>query len=517
MLVLAGKCLRECTKSSEPIIYKILEEIYNFWYNHPEEKYIQSILAELGKLYFYIYDRLIETLHTAKNHKDEYYHFICTCLGKIGNNRCIEVLLNTLKEGSYGAIEAAGHSLSRIGNSEIVSELINIIKDDKLKERSRTTASVILGFLNDKKIEKDLISIFHAKNYSNITKDCAAASLEIIESYNSIKALMEVYDDDKEAKKRRDFWISELNNIYGQSSMIDLVIRVLKEDNKFLGKKIATSIRNIDCTKNVEILLNTLKDDQSFTRNCAALALRDIRNGESVSLIIRAIKRETTISQKLLSALSNVNNDNCLNRLIEAMKDENNLVRSSAARALGCIGKLEAENALINALKNDDLNVKIDALMALGNIKSYKSIKELAIALDDENYNVRAEAAQALGDIGSPICVEALTKKINDINYVRLFAVEALSKIGSKDCKKAMITALKDKDGLIKQYACETLEKIGTLDILLEIISSPDIDIYSSYIFGLSRNIATRFFKEKVDFIPVYQEVIERYKTLPRG
>ncbi|MBD2472408.1 HEAT repeat domain-containing protein [Nostoc sp. FACHB-145] len=85
------------------------------------------------------------------------------------------------------------------------------------------------------------------------------------------------------------------------------------------------------------------------------------------------------------SVLKNIGKD-AVPALIIALKDEDTDVRSSAANALGNIGK-DAKSAvptLITLLKDKDDNVRSKAVNALGNI-GIDAVSALIIALKDEN------------------------------------------------------------------------------------------------------------------------------------
>ena len=52
-LLLAGRCLAECTESKNPLMTKIIEDtvdkIHQFWCCHPDAEFIQSVVIAIGK------------------------------------------------------------------------------------------------------------------------------------------------------------------------------------------------------------------------------------------------------------------------------------------------------------------------------------------------------------------------------------------------------------------------------------------------------------------------------------
>jgi len=85
--------------------------------------------------------------------------------------------------------------------------------------------------------------------------------------------------------------------------------------------------------------------------------------------------------------------------LIQELKDPDEIVRSSAAGALGHSKSEKAVEPLILALKDNHVYVRHGAAWALGEIKSEKAVDALRLALNDEDEITREKAAEALGKI----------------------------------------------------------------------------------------------------------------------
>ena len=147
----------------------------------------------------------------------------------------------------------------------------------------------------------------------------------------------------------------------------------------------------------------------------------------------------------------------------------------------------------------------------MGRIGNQQAVDALIQALKDEDKKVRYCAALALGRIGNQQAVETLIQALKDKDKIitRKRVAEALCKIDSCQAVEPLIQALKDKDRNVRYHAAEALGKIGILETLEKLIKSPEIDIHDSVIFSLARTLAVRFSKEKAPFIPVYPELIK--------
>jgi len=100
-------------------------------------------------------------------------------------------------------------------------------------------------------------------------------------------------------------------------------------------------------------------------------------------------------------------------KLVEATKDENMLVRSNAILILSKRSPSEALEPLIEALKDDEYIVKTNAMVAIAAF-GQQVAERMISALDDPNPDVRAGAAWVLGELKDQRAVEALEKAAQD-------------------------------------------------------------------------------------------------------
>lgn len=100
-------------------------------------------------------------------------------------------------------------------------------------------------------------------------------------------------------------------------------------------------------------------------------------------------------------------------KLVEAIKDENMLVRSNAILILSKRSPSEALEPLIEALKDDEYIVKTNAMVAIAAF-GLQVVDRMISALNDENPDVRAGAAWIIGELKDARAVEALEKVAQD-------------------------------------------------------------------------------------------------------
>jgi HEAT repeat protein len=141
----------------------------------------------------------------------------------------------------------------------------------------------------------------------------------------------------------------------------------------------------------------------------------DPRAAAPITHLLR--EQDSAVRTAAVKALSSIGKP-AREALIEASKQENNLMKTGANEALALIGESPqgAETSLIDDLmKNSDLSIKKQAARALGNIGSKEGIDALISSLKEEDKDLRAYAMQSLVRIGPP-AEEKVLAALNNID-----------------------------------------------------------------------------------------------------
>lgn len=123
-------------------------------------------------------------------------------------------------------------------------------------------------------------------------------------------------------------------------------------------------------------------------------------------------------------------------RLIEATRDRNMLVRSNAVSILATRDGPEVIEALIQAMRDEDHVVRSNAMVRLSE-RGTAVLDRVLDALRDRDENIRAGAAWVLGELKDPRAIEPLQSAMNDENIiVRIQARASLMAMGVVGQKK---------------------------------------------------------------------------------
>ncbi len=304
-------------------------------------------------------------------------------------------------------------------------------------------------------------------------------------------------------------------------SLLLLMTAAPASAQEFLGKTMSVWTKELD------------RPDEAARRNAAfALGKFGKKGLAAVPALTKHLKGDTSakVREAAAVALGEVGKENggadLQAPLVQALKDENYLVRRSAAFALGSLG-LEAESvrdALSAALKDARPEVRQNVAWALGKI-GVTGVPEIRKALHDADSLVKRDAAAALAGFEPQIIRPAL----NDLlplckekdSEVRKAALIVLVKIVEPKDTAALAPirqALKDKDAEVRANAALALSNIGGKDaadavpILLEALRRGDIDLRRQAAAAL-RNIGPDAKAAVPELIKILRDPDEEIRT----
>ena len=147
-----------------------------------------------------------------------------------------------------------------------------------------------------------------------------------------------------------------------------------------------------------------------------------------------------------------------LQPLLQALKDEERIVRKAAASALGDLKDPASVPPLLDTLKDEEWEVRWVATEALGKIQDPASIQPLLQALKDEESIVRWTAVEALARFHEPASVPHLVQALKDEDdEVRWAAVGALSEFDDSLTLPHLLGCLHGHDTRSREAAATVL------------------------------------------------------------
>jgi HEAT repeat protein len=216
----------------------------------------------------------------------------------------------------------------------------------------------------------------------------------------------------------------------GEPAVLPL-IQALERHSSTLLMEVLGRLRD---PRAVAPLVAALTQENPHIRQAAATALGLIGDPQAVRALIDSFRVESgdtediTAWQDAAEALAHIG-EPAVGPLIAALADENWLVRTSSAIALGQLGDPRAVAPLIVLLGDREPQVRLDAAEALGKLGDEEALDPLVALLSDPDEMVRVYAVCALGDLITGSLFAPLVSALNDPSIeVRSEALRALAK-----------------------------------------------------------------------------------------
>lgn len=269
-------------------------------------------------------------------------------LGKIGDERAVEPLINALKNKDGDVRRESAEALGKIGDERAVEPLIQALVDGTSNVSKE--AAEALGNLGNPRALDPLVQALKDKYF---VREKAVEALGKIPDVRAIEGLIEVQ---RYEVRPAVMFTTEVNIKLGAREAlkkigkpaVEPLIRALQDEDRVIREGAAWSLGEIGDERAVTPLIQALKDKHKDVRREAALALRHIGE-EATEGLIQALKDEDVeVREAAVAALENKKNERAIEGLIQALKDED--VRREAAEALGRIGNLKTAEEVINTL-----------------------------------------------------------------------------------------------------------------------------------------------------------------------
>ncbi len=185
-------------------------------------------------------------------------------------------------------------------------------------------------------------------------------------------------------------------------------------------------------------------------------------NDSDMEQLITSLQAPSTGERmQAIQALGKSRDTRAISPLIAALSDKVVILRTAAVSALTAIGE-PAADALIMALHEDDDLVRTGAAKILGVIGGTRVSQALQIALKDDNNRVRALAAEGLGTIGDQSAVDALLEALHDADkQVVVRVVTALGKLRAVEAVEPLIRLVMTHRDMLRHMAVWALGQIG--------------------------------------------------------
>ncbi len=223
-------------------------------------------------------------------------------------------------------------------------------------------------------------------------------------------------------------------------------IEKLSSEDPSIIREMCFRIGEDGCVEGIPYLVDLLKHTDIGVQEAAELSIRKLGGEEAVEA------------------------------LIPFLWEDRPDIRNVAVDILRDIGS-QGLDLLLDLLYEKESDIRIFVVDILGHTNSVLAARALCeILLNDPDPNVRSQAAVSLGELGFLESVSCLEKALEDEEWVKFSAIEALKKIGSESSAEILIKQLGKGSDLIDSAIIDALSEMGKARIIPILIKKLNTD-----------------------------------------
>lgn len=382
---------------------------------------------------------------------------IANSLAQIGDRRAFDTLLSLIGHNESAVRLAAVAALNSLGHPEMLNRMIALLQDADAYVRE--SAVKIAGYFAFNECVNLLL-----ERCQDPAEDVRKAAIELIPYLENAPVLPTLVNAlERETPKVRAAAARALGQMDCTLAYTHL-LKALRDKDLWVRYYAARAIGWNGYAEAIDTLAELAhRDPSTIVRIAAVEALGQI-GGPRVVSFLAPIVDDSNASNDLvraaLTALGQVGHPNSLPPLLSALRSEDLFRRVCAVKALGKRGGQDVESILQDlAATEADVTVVFAAIEALSQLATPEAIAAL---LELTTNPIRNEACIiALANLGEKQ-VEAIGQGLYHFNHeVRCATVEVLTRLRCPRASELLITALDDREQIVRLAAVNGLEHLG--------------------------------------------------------
>ncbi len=286
---------------------------------------------------------LICTLETQFSNRYD----VVRVLGKIGDFRAVELLIDALDTPNHFLTQEAAIGLGTIGDTRAIYPLINVFRlvwDDTETITTWQKASDALAAFGEPALRPLLAAL---SDENDNVRHWSTETLGKITDPRTVEPLIHALQD-------KEFYVraaaAESLGRSGESRVVEPLVSLLRDENAYVRLRVCYALGAIGDVIVFEPLISVLSDLEPNVRSAAVVNL-----GRVCGMLISGLDSEPISErrQEAIETLKRVQGERLLELLIMVLKDNSDRVSAAAARELGRLGDERALPALLEIQNTD--------------------------------------------------------------------------------------------------------------------------------------------------------------------
>ncbi|HTV48037.1 MAG TPA: HEAT repeat domain-containing protein [Phycisphaerae bacterium] len=271
-----------------------------------------------------------------------------------------------------------------------------------------------------------------------------------------------------------------------------LQTQAMQNDDPHMRAIAVESVEQLDNTAAVQIVAHGLSDPSPIVRFSAAM----VCGTQQMYVLKPQVEQllndpDQSVQVAAIFALSQLGEDDYLNRLPAMFSSSDPTVRGNVAMVLGDLGNKSAIDLLLSDANEPNPGVKFsitEALAQLGYPDAISSIIALSLSVNAEDH---LEALSACRELTVPVATNVLLSGLSDPDpSARLIAARGLGMRGSLQGEQIAVQYAADSDPNLRVLAALALGSMrvtSNIDVLNGLLSDPNPKVRIAAAAGLIR------------------------------
>ena len=405
-------------------------------------------------------------------------------LGKIGDKKALEPLVEKLKTGDVELKDAALDGLVGIGKPS-VKPLIGLLGHNDPKVRHRVVNG--LGRIGAPSTICDIMDLQNDEN-KYVRYEVKNALKNLKKKIYTSKLMKKLDNPHVQVRREALIRLMEIND----KKIFDIAVMSLNDEDFSIQIQAANVLKEMKDKRAVQPLLATairMKHETEKSKNCklghkrykvtlaCVQALAEI--GDKQVGVILVKNKMYEFGYEVINELKKINSPEAIEVIVNIVNKEKNPAKYLAVKALMKLGDESAVEPLIKIALDEDNNIQYLAVEALGKIGDKRAVRPLMKLIGDKKSIVREKALGSLVNIGDKSIIDDLLKMLeSDDQYFRVGAACILGEFKDKRAVLPLIKLLKDRKTIVRVRSIQALEKLAdrrSFKPLMEALKEPEI------------------------------------------
>ena len=236
-------------------------------------------------------------------------------------------------------------------------------------------------------------------------------------------------------------------------------------DDLDLRMRIAGAMGDVGTEEDAPFLVEILGEADRRYQQHIIRSLGRLKAKASIPALL-PFMRSTYVGLRIetIQALASFEDEEVIEHMIEALRDDELLVRQKAIEVLAELGKspnVRLGRMLVLMMRDKDVNVRravIEVIRAIGGEEERDAWAKLVRYLKDEDWWVRESVTDVLTEVGGRDIVEPILALLSDASpVVRRYALEVIVRLKERSAAAHLARATRDPDWWVRERAIEAL------------------------------------------------------------